>query len=120
MTDGEDSHRREADFIYSARAGSAFTAAFLGVMFATGAVAAVVNILRPGPWIFSLPYLSLLACLGYYRFLYRRAYLLRVADGVVSWTGFRYHGSRPMSYVELVKPSWVTPSTNGGFATAPP
>jgi hypothetical protein len=73
----------------------------VAVMLVGGAVGVVGSALAHGPWWFYLLFLCLVSYIGY-GLCYHRAYLLRVNDGVVSWGGFRYHGSRAISDVEAV------------------
>ena len=62
-------------------------------MLVGGIAGLVGSALANGPWWFYLLFLGLVSYIGC-GLCYHRAYLLRVHDGVLSWSGFRYHGSR--------------------------
>jgi hypothetical protein len=107
----------DRDASYAAVVGWEFTAALLAVMFVVGVSTLVGSALTHGPWWFSLLFLGLVVYLTY-GFLPHRAYRVRIAGGVLSLHGFRYHGSRAMSEVE----PWCSAravSLFGGFATVP-
>jgi hypothetical protein len=91
----------ERDSSHAAVVGWEFTVALLAIMFAVGVATLVGSAITHGPWWFSVLFLGLVAYLAY-GFLHHRAYRVQIADGVLSWHGFRYHGSRPMSEVEAV------------------
>jgi hypothetical protein len=93
---------------YCTRLGWEFPAAILTIMFVGGVAALVGSVLTGGPWLFVVVFLCAVSY-GGYRSLYHLAYIVRVNDGVLSWHGCRYHGSRPMSEVKAV--------TLGGFNT---
>jgi hypothetical protein len=94
-------NRHAVYFSYATVMGWEFPAACLGIMLAGGLIGLVASAVTSGPWPFLLVYLCVVAYMGY-GFLYHRAYVVRVTDGVLSWHGCRYHGSRPMSEVEAV------------------
>jgi hypothetical protein len=93
--------RHAVYFSYATVMGWEFPAAILAIMFAGGLVGLVASALTGGPWVFLLLFLCVVTYMAYGS-LYHRAYLVRVTDGVLSWHGCRYHGSRPISEVNAV------------------
>jgi hypothetical protein len=102
MSTGQESIRRASYISYVTPAGSSFAATIIGVMLVGGIAGLVGSALANGPWWFYLLFLGLVSYIGC-GLCYHRAYLLRVHDGVLSWSGFRYHGSRVISEVESVR-----------------
>ncbi|MEO8898459.1 MAG: hypothetical protein ABI352_07815 [Candidatus Dormibacter sp.] len=86
---------------YDAPLGWAFPAVIFSIMFVAGVAASVASVATGGPWPFYVVFLFVVGG-GAYGFLLRRAYVVRIADGVLSWEGCRYHGSRRMSEVVSV------------------
>jgi hypothetical protein len=101
MTIGQESSPHVSYLSYATPAGSSFAATIVAVMLVGGVVGVVGSALAHGPWWFYLLFLCLVSYIGY-GLCYHRAYPLRVNDGVLSWSGFRYHGSRAISDVEAV------------------
>lgn len=101
MSTGQESTRRVSYVSYATPAGSLFAATLIAVLLAGGVAGLVGSALVHGPWWFYLLFLCLVAYIGY-GLCYHRAYLVRVNDGVLSWSGLRYHGSRAISDVEAV------------------
>jgi hypothetical protein len=102
VVDSDQGANRRADyFSYATALGWEFPAAILSIMFAAGLIGLVASAVTGGPWAFVLMFLCVVAYMGY-GFLYRRAYVVRVTDGVLSWHGCRYHGSRLMNEVEAI------------------
>jgi hypothetical protein len=86
---------------YVAVPGWSFPAGIIGLMFVGGLGALGVSAVSGGPWLFALFFLAVCAYVAY-GFLYRRAYLVRVENDVLSWHGFLYHGSRPTKDISAI------------------
>jgi hypothetical protein len=100
-------NRRSDYFSYATVLGWEFPATILGIMFVGGLIGLVASAVTGGPWAFLLVWVFVVPTYGAYGFLYHRAYVVRVTDGVLSWHGCGYHGSRPMSEVEAVTPGFA-------------
>jgi hypothetical protein len=112
----QGANRRADYFSYATPLGWEFPATILTIMFAGGLIGLVASAVTGGPWAFLLVFLCVVAYMAY-GFLYHRAYVVRVTDGVLSWHGCRYHGSRPMSDVEAVTLGTLQAYTYGCSAT---
>lgn len=89
---------RTDNLSYHAPLGWAFPAVLLSIMFGAGVAALIASVATSGPWPFYFVFLFVVGGVAH-GFLLRRAYVVRIANGVLSWEGCRYHGSRPMSEV---------------------
>jgi hypothetical protein len=93
--------QNQIDLSYYVVLGWKFPATVVSVMFLGGVAAVIASAVTGGPWAFLLLFLFVVAGLAY-GFLYHRAYVVRLSDGVLSRRGCAYHGSRPVSDVEAV------------------